>query len=227
MRKDNPFQGGKGLVGGRGDARAEKKREPPIEHRWVLQPYRVAADLEAGRSFVSQGPIEVEVGFGRGHHLRDRILQVPTHRFVGFEVRRMWVERMARWLEREKQENTRLLLADARPLLVELFQAGQVQSFNVFFPDPWWKKRHHKRRVMSTESLDLIHHVLEDGGRLHFRTDVHAYFERVEQLIAEDGRFERVAPDHDAAGRRLPLTHREKKCVENGEPTHSLCALKR
>lgn len=224
-----PFEAGRGLVGGRGEDRAARRRVPPYAHRTVLRPYDVPEELETGRQFFAPGgtPIEVEIGYGRGHHACDRILQAPTHRFLLFEVRKEWVVRTAGWLDREKLDSARLIHDDARPLLMRLFEPGSVAAFSVFFPDPWWKKRHLKRRVMSPDLIEVMHRLLAPGGLMHFRTDVHSYFEIVEGLFAAHDGFERVDADHDSEGRRLPLTHREKKCEEFDIPVNTLCARKR
>lgn len=225
--EQNPFSDGKGLVGGRGRERAEHRPEASLVHRVVLNPYRNPEHMTGGREFFATGPVEVEIGFGRCHHLKDRILQARESRFLGFEIKRGWCERMTRFCDRNELDHTRIILGDARPLLSELLQVEGVAAFSVFFPDPWWKKRHHKRRIMSEVMLELMHQLLEPGGRIHFRTDVEEYFKVVEALIADHGGFDRIPPGLDSQGRTLPLTHREKKCAEYGIPVHTLCATKR
>ena len=222
-----PFGDGRGLVGGRGDLRVKVEgRRQPFVHPMVYLPYDHPEQLPDARALFAHQTSEVEIGFGRGHFFKDRIRQAPEHRFLGFEVRRMWVIRMARFLEREGVANARVILEDARPVLSAIFAAGSVHAFYVFFPDPWWKKRHHKRRVMTPPTLSLLHHLLEPGGRLHFRTDVAEYFGIVHQLLADHAGFTRVDADRDAAGRDLPLTHREKKCAEMGIEVQRLCVVK-
>jgi tRNA (guanine-N7-)-methyltransferase len=225
-KKPDPYQTGRGLVGGRGEDRARAAKVPPFVHPMVFRPYNDASHLEDAQSFLSDGPVEIEIGFGRGHHLKERIKQVPQHRFLAFEVRRMWVERMAMLLEREKYSHVRLILSDARPLLPEILSSGQVHAFHVFFPDPWWKKRHEKRRVVDPETLKVFHNLLSDDGCLHFRTDVLAYFERVQSLLQAHGGYDIGESDTDTYGNVFPPTHREKKCVQYNQPVYKLCARK-
>ncbi len=223
----DPFENARGLVGGRGELRGLNRKLPPLEHRVILQPYERPEHHEEARAlYTCESPVEVEIGFGRSHFLRDRILQAPEHRFLGFEIRREWVKRMARFCDRETLENTRVAQADARPLLSRLLPEDGVRAVYVFFPDPWWKKRHHKRRIMSRATLEVIYPLLEPGGTLHIRTDVPDYANMVAELLEADGRFEAAEPGVDANGRSLPLTHREKKCAEHGLHVHRHCVRK-
>jgi hypothetical protein len=116
--------------------------EPSLSHRAILNPYHEPADMSAGRAFFGAGvPVEVEIGFGRPHFLRERLAQAKDRRFLGFEVRRAWCEQVMGFVDREGLDNTRIILSDARPLLLPLLTPGNVQAFYVFFPDPWWKHR--------------------------------------------------------------------------------------
>lgn len=221
MTDSSPYSNGHGLVGGRGELRSERTKVPPLIHPYVLRPFEEPTDIDRGREFFSDGNIEVEVGFARGHFLRDRIAQAPEHRFLGFEIRRRWCDRMARFLDRETWDNTRIILSDARPLFEQLLTENTVHAFHVFFPDPWWKKRHHKRRIMSAETLAVMQRLLAPGGSIHFRTDVLTYFEMVEQLFEESTGLEAAKANYTQRGVRLPLTHREKKCEEVGIPVYT------
>ena len=171
--------------------------------------------------------LEVEIGFGRPHFIRERIAQAPDRRFLAFEIKREWCEQLAGFLDRQKLDNTRIFLADARPLIADLLAPGCLVAAYVFFPDPWWKKRHEKRRVVSPELFDVLAVALRPGGAIEFRTDVLEYFSRVEAMVAEDARFERGEPGIDDQGRVLPLSHREKKCAEVGAAVHRMRLVRR
>ncbi len=223
----NPLARISGLVGGAGPERVAAHPEPSLVHRWALSPYHDPAHLEAGRAFAAEGLVEVEIGFGRPHFLKQRITDAPERRYFGFEVQREWCEQLCGWLDREGHTNTRVILSDARPLLAELFPVSSVQAFYVFFPDPWWKRRHEERRVVTAEVLEVLHALLAPGGALEVRTDVAAYFERVCTLVRAHGGFDEVPAGVDDRGRTLPLTHREKKCSEVGTPVHRIRAIRR
>ena len=162
----------------------------------------------------------MEIGFGRSHFFRDRVLQAPETQFLGFEIKMAWVRRVAKFLAREERENCRVVLDDARPLLLQLLPLESIRAFYVFFPDPWWKKRHHKRRVMTQDMLDVMYRLLEPGGAIELRTDVTEYYERVAELFENDQRYERIEAGIDHEGRILPSLI-AKKCQER-IPTHSI-----
>ncbi|MEC8025169.1 MAG: tRNA (guanosine(46)-N7)-methyltransferase TrmB [Myxococcota bacterium] len=222
---DNPFLGSRGLVGGSGEKRKHRHNNP-YEHPLLLRPYDVPEHITVARQLFANGPIEVEIGFGRSHFFRDRVLQAPETQFLGFEIKLEWVRRVAKFLAREDRMDCRVVLDDARPLLLQLLPEESVRVFYVFFPDPWWKKRHHKRRIMTQEMLDVMYRLLEPGGAIELRTDVRDYFARVDELFQNDARYERIEPGIDQNGQALPLTHREKKCRETGIDTYSLRARK-
>lgn len=220
---ENPFERARGLVGGDGPERVRVRPEPSLSHRAILNPYHEPADMSAGRAFFGAGvPVEVEIGFGRPHFLRERLAQAKDRRFLGFEVRRAWCEQVMGFVDREGLDNTRIILSDARPLLLPLLTPGNVQAFYVFFPDPWWKRAHEARRVVSPALLDVMAHLLAPAGAFEIRTDVEAYMERVRDMVSEHGGWKEQPPGEDDLGRTLPLSHREKKCAEAGTPVFRL-----
>jgi len=217
----NPFIGSRGLVGGSGERRTRRRMEP-YTHELLLRPYDIKEHIEEAIALFSHDPIEVEIGFGRSHFFRDRVLQAADTQFLGFEIKLQWVRRVTKFLSRENRTDCRVVLDDARPLLLQLLPQESVRAFYVFFPDPWWEKRHHKRRIMTQDMLDVMFRLLHPTGAIELRTDVLEYYERVVELFENDARFERIEPGVDHQGRLLPLTHREKKCRETGIETHSI-----
>ncbi len=140
----------------------------------------------------------------------------------------MWIARAMRFADRAHvTDRLRVCLSDCRPLLDRLLAPGSVRAVYVFFPDPWWKKRHEKRRLVSESTLDAFHRILTPGGLFHFRTDVAEYYDRVAALVSADARFVAAPPEHDADGRALPLTDRMSKCQELGIRVQSLAIMKR
>jgi len=223
--KKSPYANGWGLIGGNPELRKKRQRTPRFEHQYLVDPYEEPTNFEQIRSFLADHPIEVEIGFRRGHFLRERSVQCPERRFLGFELTLEWCRKMVRFLEREDVTNTRIIQSDARPLLEQTLPKNGVDAFYVFFPDPWWKKRHHKRRLVTAETLDLFHQYLSDDGTFVFRTDVIPYFDHVCELLDQHGGFHVQIPESPDLA--LPRSHREKKCAELDVETVSLQATRK
>jgi tRNA (guanine-N7-)-methyltransferase len=127
--------------------------------------------------------LEVEVGSGKGLFLTQAAAVRPEHDFLGVEISAKYARFCAARLAKRDLANARLVHGDAQKLLADL-PDGSVADVHVYFPDPWWKKRHKKRRVINEVFLQNVQRVLEAGGRLHFWTDVEEYFTTTLELIA-------------------------------------------
>ena len=107
-----------------------------------------------------------------------------------------------RLLKRE-QPNARIIGGDCKVVLSQMIEPGSVSAAHVYFPDPWWKKRHHKRRLFTAEFVDLLARVLKSGGEVHSWSDVAEYFDIIQQLMQDHVLFETLAapqerePEHD------------------------------
>jgi tRNA (guanine-N7-)-methyltransferase len=212
----------RGLIGGDLETRARTARVPPLDHPFVLAPYRKDGDEERTREFLAHRPLHIEIGFGRPHYLVELAKLHPDAHVLGFEIKRDWVRAAANRAERDGVANVRVIEGDARPHLERLVEPGSVDGLHVLFPDPWWKKRHHKRRVFTADFTALLARLIAPGGDLVTKTDVPAY---VDQMIEEC-----LAQGLELAGQgsadpllaALPRSHREKKCLELAVPFHML-----
>jgi tRNA (guanine-N7-)-methyltransferase len=129
------------------------------------------------------GPIEVEVGPGRGGFVFERLAEDPNARIVGLEIRRKWATIVDRRLaERGHATRARVFAEDARHALAR-FVPDSVGRVFVHFPDPWWKKRHHKRLVVGSPLLDEVARVLVPGGEVFVQTDVEERAAAYEALL--------------------------------------------
>ncbi len=205
-------------------------RRAPLEE---LQPYlldvphpRAALPILAGVSepldwrqvFSNAQPVEIEVGFGKGLFLLNQSQARPDVNFFGVEIERKYVLFTAGRLTKRKIANVRLACTDARWLLRERVATASVAAVHVYFPDPWWKHRHRKRRVFTAEFAEQIARVLVPGGRLHFLSDVRAYFDESVQMLAAQGHLLPLAvSEPDAAEYR---TNFERKYRQEGRPIY-------
>ncbi|TWT43295.1 tRNA (guanine(46)-N(7))-methyltransferase TrmB [Botrimarina hoheduenensis] len=130
-------------------------------------------------------PLEVEIGSGKGMFLRRATGERPNHNFLGVEIAHKYARYCAALLTREQRENGVVLSGDGARLMSEVLPTGGLEAVHVYFPDPWWKKRHHKRRLMNNaDFLTDVARTLRPGGALHFWTDVPEYFEAAVEFLA-------------------------------------------
>lgn len=169
-------------------------------------------------------PLVVEVGFQRARFARAYCSQHPEVRYMGFEIRRKFVEESDAWMQRGGCENYRLSLVDAREAMPELLEPGTVDRMFTFFPDPWWKSKQRKRRLLDRSFVALAASLLKPGGTLLVKTDVAGYADWAQaELEAVTGlRVERLADPR--AG--LPPTQRERRCIDAGLPTWAVEATR-
>lgn len=195
------------------------------EHRRTVHPERMAQGphvVPVGPDVTmwlmsTTDPVEVEIGFGKGRFLVERARSLPPGtRILGFEVQVRFCRAVDATLTRAGLTNAAIVQGDARPLVAELVPPGRLDAVHVGFPDPWWKKRHHRRRIFTPLFIEVLARALRPGGSVTLRTDVGEYAEEVVARFAADGRYE-----HTIIGEgELPSTDRELRCVEFGLHVH-------
>lgn len=173
------------------------------------------------RALVGAGaaPIELEIGPGRGWFLIERLAAEPGARMIGLEIRRKWATIVDRRLrDRGFGDRARVFAEDARDA-VRRFPDACVRIAYLHFPDPWWKKRHQKRLVLTPELCRELARVIEPGGELFVQTDVAERAEGYQQVVSLEPRFEpweggpRI--DENPYGARSP---RERRAIEDQLP---------
>lgn len=163
--------------------------------------------------FGRQAPLEIEVGSGKGLFLQNAARANPERNFLGIEVAHKYARFSAARLARHDLANAVMVSGDGLRIFRELIPTASIAAVHVYFPDPWWKQRHRKRRVLTPAFLNDVARTLEVGGELHFWTDVQEYFNSTLKLIAKvpalAGPLEvdEKAPEHDLDYR----THFERR----------------
>jgi tRNA (guanine-N7-)-methyltransferase len=196
----------------------------PLEE---LAPYLLEVPAGPGRLdlatvFGNDHPVELEVGFGKGLFLVSAGQARPDTNFLGVEIERKYQLLAATRLARRGLRNVRLACADARSFLGDRLPAGVLQAIHVYFPDPWWKNRHRKRRVFTAEFTAQCARLLRPGGRLLLASDVAEYFAIITDLVTRQGGFASLQPpevrppEHDLDY----LTNFERKYRKEGRPIH-------
>jgi tRNA (guanine-N7-)-methyltransferase len=161
-------------------------------------------------------PWEIELGFGKGRYLLARAAAEPARRFLGVEVAREYFRLAAGRLLRRRIANLALVRGEALALLATALPRGFAAAVHVYFPDPWPKSRHLKRRLFAPESVDLLFRVLAPQGVLAFATDHLAYGGEVRALLAS---YPGIEVREIAGGwPEGPRTNYEAKYVAAGRP---------
>lgn len=168
------------------------------------------------------GPLEVEIGFGKGRYLLRRAAEAPERRFVGIEVVTKYYKMVRRRMRHRRLDNLLLLRGEALYLLATGLPRGVAAAVHVYFPDPWPKARHQKRRLFDAATVDLVLQLLAPGGRLHFASDFIEYGLRVAELLEAHPQLE--VRRHDAWPEG-PRTNYEAKYVREGRPIVRLEAV--
>ena len=160
---------------------------------YLLQVTDPPIPLDWPALFGNDNPIEIEVGFGKGLFILTSALANPAVNYLGVEIERKLQLFTANRIAKRELHNVRLVKADGRLFLRDYVKSESVQAAHVYFPDPWWKQRHRKRRLFTPEFADQCVRVLRPGGQLHLATDVEEYFEVMVALLAKQERLVRVS----------------------------------
>ena len=134
-------------------------------------------------------PVDIEVGCGKGLFLVSAATQYPERNFFAIELARKYALWSAYRVMRLGLENVRVARADARELLRDRVPENSVTVLHVYFPDPWWKKRHKKRRLFNPQFVDSAARVLKPAGELRFASDVEEYFQLIWHLAQRHPAF--------------------------------------
>lgn len=180
-----------------------------------------AVDLDA--AFGRRARRVLEIGFGNGEVMLAAARAHPLQDFIGIEVHRPGVGRLLLGVEAEGLGNVRVFCRDAVEVLTRIADSA-IDEVRVFFPDPWHKTRHHKRRLIQPAFVDAIARTLAAGGRLHLATDWAPYAEYMLEVMEPRGDFVNEAGPGMFAPRpeSRPRTHFEKRGINLGHQVFDL-----
>jgi tRNA (guanine-N7-)-methyltransferase len=180
--------------------------------RFGIDPPAAALDLD--RVFGRHAPRTLEIGFGNGDNLAELAARHPERDYLGVEVHDPGVGHLLLRIEREGMSNIRIARHDAVEVLSAWLPPASIGETLIFFPDPWHKKRHHKRRLVQADFLEGLARVIQDGGRLHLATDWAPYAEQMLEACEHSPCFENTLAGGGYAAR--PETRPETKFERRG-----------
>lgn len=179
--------------------------------------------------FGDDKPVEMEIGTGKGGFLLRRAQAYPDRRFFGIEWANKICHYVADRMVRHGIPNVRLMRTDARHLVVHQMPRECVTMLHIYHPDPWPKKRHHKRRLIQPAFLAAVVDVLVPGGRVAIQTDHAEYFAQIREVARGESRLEEVPFDVPEAGvvEGRVQTNFEIKYLREGRAIYQLALRKK
>jgi tRNA (guanine-N7-)-methyltransferase len=173
--------------------------------------------------------LKLEIGIGNGDALIHMASSDPDSLYLGVEVHEPGIGRCLNSIHKQELANLRLIRHDAIEVLEHMIEPATLDRILLFFPDPWHKKRHHKRRIVNQRFRDLVFRALKPGASIHIATDWQDYAESIALQFQEDDRF---ANQGDAAGyvtrpAYRPLTRFERRGLKLGHGVWDLLFAKK
>lgn len=198
-------------------------------------------DLDGQIDFIQvfgrPGPLHIEIGTGKATFLLNEAMAQPHINFLGIErankYYRYAVDRIGRW----KLANVRIIRTEAASFLANFIPDSSVDCFHIYFPDPWPKRRHHKRRFFCAANLEHLVRCLKTGGQIRIATDHSEYFEQIQKLMADrSGQLEEIEflptvgstalTTGGVSSGELTGTNYERKYIKDKRQIHTFAAIK-
>ncbi len=193
-----------------------------------LRPENLAGRIDFQKIFGRKAPVHIEIGSGKGTFLVSQARHRPEVNFLGIEwagkYYRFAVDRIGRW----NLSNVRIIRTDAADFLTDHVPDSSVQWFHIYFPDPWPKKRHHKRRLFDANFVAAAAEALTPAGQLHVVTDYKEYFDIIGPLLARCVQLQLsdFTPGDTAQLGEWVGTNFERKYLAQGRTIYSCTAQK-
>lgn len=195
-----------------------------------LKPEDLSGQLDFSNIFGRDCPVHIEIGSGKGTFLVNQARRECDVNFLGIEWARKYylyaVDRIGRW----GLDNVRIIRTDAASFLCEHVPDESVECFHIYFPDPWPKKRHHKRRFLCADNLEQLLRCLITGGEIRIATDHEEYFDAIKEVVEPlSDALEEIdfRPTAGAEPGEVTGTNYERKYIKDKRKINTLAARKR
>jgi tRNA (guanine-N7-)-methyltransferase len=208
----------------------EMSRELKIFPNLTLDPQSFAGRVDFNDIFGRIAPVQIEIGSGKGTFLVNQARFQPGDNFIGIEwanrYYRYAIDRIGRW----GLSNVRIIRTDAARFIAENVPDQSVDCFHIYFPDPWPKKRHNKRRFFNAANTEQLIRCLKPGGTIRVATDFVEYFEQIKQVIASRVDMLQEIDFLPTAGAQIGEwvgTNFERKYLKESRPIYTIAARKK
>ncbi|WP_294610504.1 tRNA (guanosine(46)-N7)-methyltransferase TrmB [uncultured Gilliamella sp.] len=191
--------------------RLTKGQEQALTTLWPI--YGIAYNANSPIGFEANSPLTLEIGFGMGASLVEMAKNAPNRNFLGIEVHKPGIGACLMAIDEQKLSNLKIMCHDAVEVLENMIPNHSLDKVQIFFPDPWHKARHNKRRIIQPNFVELIWQKLAQGGILHLATDWQNYAEHMLEVLRQAEGFTNLSPTGDYIPRPddRPITKFEKR----------------
>ena len=196
------------------EGRLTKAQTRAIEEFWPTMGIDYQnAELNLSVLFGRTAPVVIEIGFGMGKSLVEMAAAAPEKNFIGIEVHRPGIGACLADAQEQGVPNLRVYEHDAVEVLADCIADGSLSRMQLFFPDPWHKKRHHKRRIVQPAFVEKLRSKLAIGGVFHMATDWENYAEHMLEIMAVAPGYKNLSSTNDYVPRpeQRPLTKFEQR----------------
>jgi tRNA (guanine-N7-)-methyltransferase len=202
----------------RRQGRATAGQKQALQFHWDKFCLSSELDFDLVRAFDRQAPLIVEIGFGNGSSLADMAESNPDRNYLGIEVHRPGVGHLLMLLAQRNINNVRIFHHDAIEILEQKIPDNSLAAIHLFFPDPWQKRRHHKRRIVRPGFVELLNKKLMTGGYFHAATDWENYAMEMLKTLSGGQGLSNTSPSNDFCQRPdyRPMTKFEKRGIGLG-----------
>jgi tRNA (guanine-N7-)-methyltransferase len=177
------------------DGRLTKGQSKAIQalyEKYALNLTNKSDVIELNQAFGNNHPTILEVGFGNGESLMNNALDFPDINFIGIEVFKSGVGQLLSNIEKSQVDNVQIIMEDAVSIISSYLDDQSLHGIQILFPDPWPKKKHHKRRLINQSFLALIHKKLQTDGRLYLATDHQGYADWIDEIMISSTLFKKI-----------------------------------
>ncbi|MGA7594696.1 MAG: tRNA (guanosine(46)-N7)-methyltransferase TrmB [Gallionella sp.] len=175
-----------------------------------------AQPLDLEQAFGRRAPKILEIGFGMGDSTAAIAIAHPQNDYLALEVHTPGVGNLLKLIDARQISNIRIMQHDAVEVLRDMIQASALDGVHIFFPDPWHKARHNKRRLIQAPFISQLVTKLKPGGYIHVATDWQDYAEQVLAVLAAEPLLENTAPGYAPRPDYRPLTKFEQRGIRLG-----------